>query len=179
MADAPRSVPRDRDVRGYPRGGHGAQRTVDGDGGEAAAVPYWRRGPAAGVAHGYVSAISILFFPLHSVLSYFLSLSSPLYFLLFLSSFANPHAQIGIRRYSFSVCHIMPRVNSYIIHQPSTFTHISPLYGLYPSNQIGPFINTTLSAAAQQLLIFRGEVLAGWCVYYYITSPIVCIIIYH
>ncbi|KAJ7107518.1 glycosyl hydrolase family 65, N-terminal domain-containing protein [Mycena epipterygia] len=46
--------------------------------------------------------------------------------------------------------------------QPSTFSHISPLYGLYPSNQISPFINTTLSAAAQQLLIFRGEFLAGW-----------------
>ncbi|KAJ6617088.1 glycosyl hydrolase family 65, N-terminal domain-containing protein [Mycena sp. CBHHK59/15] len=46
--------------------------------------------------------------------------------------------------------------------QPSRFTHLSPLYALYPSNQISPLVNTTLSNAAQTLLIFRGEPAAGW-----------------
>ncbi|KAJ7120232.1 glycosyl hydrolase family 65, N-terminal domain-containing protein [Mycena epipterygia] len=46
--------------------------------------------------------------------------------------------------------------------QPAVFTHISPLYGLFPGNQIGPFINATVSAAAETLLIFRGESTNGW-----------------
>ncbi|KAK7000565.1 Six-hairpin glycosidase-like protein [Favolaschia claudopus] len=44
-----------------------------------------------------------------------------------------------------------------------TFNHLSPLYGLYPSKQIGPLVNQTVSDAAQQLLVFRGETPAtGW-----------------
>ncbi|KAJ7843410.1 glycosyl hydrolase family 65, N-terminal domain-containing protein [Mycena olivaceomarginata] len=41
--------------------------------------------------------------------------------------------------------------------KPSTFSHLSPLYGVYPSHQIGPFLNQTLSKAAETLLVFRGE----------------------
>ncbi|KAJ7834877.1 glycosyl hydrolase family 65, N-terminal domain-containing protein [Mycena olivaceomarginata] len=47
--------------------------------------------------------------------------------------------------------------------KPSTFSHLSPLYGVYPSHQIGPFLNQTLSKAAETLLVFRGEFkTAGW-----------------
>ncbi|KAJ6562331.1 glycosyl hydrolase family 65, N-terminal domain-containing protein [Mycena capillaripes] len=46
--------------------------------------------------------------------------------------------------------------------EPAVFTHISPLYGLFPGNQISPFLNQTLSNAAQTLLIFRGESTNGW-----------------
>ncbi|KAJ6469191.1 alpha-fucosidase [Mycena vitilis] len=46
--------------------------------------------------------------------------------------------------------------------EPAVFTHISPLYGLFPGNQIGPFLNQTLSDAAETLLIFRGESTNGW-----------------
>ncbi|KAJ7604830.1 alpha-fucosidase [Mycena polygramma] len=46
--------------------------------------------------------------------------------------------------------------------EPAVFTHISPLYGLFPGNQIGPFLNQTLSNAAETLLIFRGESTNGW-----------------
>ncbi|KAJ7692887.1 alpha-L-fucosidase [Mycena rosella] len=45
---------------------------------------------------------------------------------------------------------------------PAVFTHISPLYALFPGNQIGPLLNQTLSAAAEVLLIFRGESTNGW-----------------
>ncbi|KAJ7933408.1 alpha-L-fucosidase [Mycena leptocephala] len=38
--------------------------------------------------------------------------------------------------------------------KPSTFSHLSPLYGVYPSHQIGPFLNQTLSKAAETLLVF-------------------------
>ncbi|KAJ7310026.1 glycosyl hydrolase family 65, N-terminal domain-containing protein [Mycena albidolilacea] len=41
--------------------------------------------------------------------------------------------------------------------EPAVFTHISPLYGLFPGNQISPLLNQTLSNAAETLLIFRGE----------------------
>ncbi|KAF7342232.1 Glycoside hydrolase family 95 protein [Mycena venus] len=46
--------------------------------------------------------------------------------------------------------------------EPAVFTHISPLYGLFPGNQISPFMNETLSNAAETLLIFRGESTNGW-----------------
>ncbi|KAJ6597785.1 alpha-L-fucosidase [Mycena vulgaris] len=46
--------------------------------------------------------------------------------------------------------------------QPAVFTHISPLYALFPSNQISPFLNQTLAAAAETLLLFRGESTNGW-----------------
>ncbi|KAJ6628541.1 alpha-L-fucosidase [Mycena sp. CBHHK59/15] len=46
--------------------------------------------------------------------------------------------------------------------KPGVFTHISPLYALFPGNQIGPFINQTVSDAAEVLLIFRGESTNGW-----------------
>ncbi len=40
--------------------------------------------------------------------------------------------------------------------------HISHLYGLYPSNQISPFSNPELFAAARTSLIFRGDKSTGW-----------------
>ncbi|KAJ6449755.1 alpha-fucosidase [Mycena sanguinolenta] len=46
--------------------------------------------------------------------------------------------------------------------EPAVFTHISPLYGLYPGNQISPLLNETLANAAETLLIFRGESTNGW-----------------
>ncbi|KAF8661368.1 hypothetical protein AX16_001462 [Volvariella volvacea WC 439] len=45
---------------------------------------------------------------------------------------------------------------------PSAFNHISPLYGLYPSNQIDPRLNSTLANAAKVLLGFRGDGGEGW-----------------
>ncbi len=40
--------------------------------------------------------------------------------------------------------------------------HISHLYGLYPSNQISPYSNPKLFAAAKNTLIQRGDVSTGW-----------------
>ncbi len=40
--------------------------------------------------------------------------------------------------------------------------HISHLYGLYPSNQISPYKNPKLFAAAKNTLIHRGDVSTGW-----------------
>jgi len=45
---------------------------------------------------------------------------------------------------------------------PSTFSHISPLYGLYPSAQIDPRSNSTLADAAKVFLGFRGDGTEGW-----------------
>ena len=40
--------------------------------------------------------------------------------------------------------------------------HISHLYGLYPSNQISPYRNPELFAAAKNTLLQRGDVSTGW-----------------
>ncbi|WP_199120348.1 glycoside hydrolase N-terminal domain-containing protein [Pedobacter sp. ASV28] len=40
--------------------------------------------------------------------------------------------------------------------------HISHLYGLYPANQISPYRNPALFAAANHTLITRGDVSTGW-----------------
>ncbi|SHH53979.1 glycoside hydrolase family 95 protein [Wenyingzhuangia marina] len=40
--------------------------------------------------------------------------------------------------------------------------HISHLYGLYPSNQISPYNNPKLFAAAKNTLLQRGDVSTGW-----------------
>ena len=40
--------------------------------------------------------------------------------------------------------------------------HVSHLYGLYPSNQISPYINPDLFDAARTTLIHRGDVSTGW-----------------
>lgn len=40
--------------------------------------------------------------------------------------------------------------------------HISHLYGLYPSNQIAPYNNPKLFAAAKNTLLQRGDVSTGW-----------------
>ncbi|GAA4300486.1 glycoside hydrolase family 95 protein [Aestuariibaculum suncheonense] len=40
--------------------------------------------------------------------------------------------------------------------------HISHLYGLYPSNQISPYRNPMLFAAARNTLLQRGDVSTGW-----------------
>ena len=40
--------------------------------------------------------------------------------------------------------------------------HISHLYGLYPSNQISPYKNPKLFAAAKNTLLHRGDVSTGW-----------------
>lgn len=40
--------------------------------------------------------------------------------------------------------------------------HISHLYGLYPSNQISPYSNPKLFAAARNTLLHRGDVSTGW-----------------
>lgn len=40
--------------------------------------------------------------------------------------------------------------------------HISHLYGLYPSNQISPYINPALFAAARTSLVYRGDKSTGW-----------------
>ncbi|PLK45400.1 glycosyl hydrolase family 95 catalytic domain-containing protein [Emticicia sp. TH156] len=40
--------------------------------------------------------------------------------------------------------------------------HISHLYGLFPSNQISPYQNPALFAAARNSLIYRGDVSTGW-----------------
>ncbi|TCC93645.1 glycoside hydrolase family 95 protein [Pedobacter frigiditerrae] len=40
--------------------------------------------------------------------------------------------------------------------------HVSHLYGLYPSNQVSPFQNPKLFAAAKNVLLYRGDVSTGW-----------------
>ena len=40
--------------------------------------------------------------------------------------------------------------------------HISHLYGLFPSNQISPYRNPKLFAAAKNTLLQRGDVSTGW-----------------
>ena len=40
--------------------------------------------------------------------------------------------------------------------------HVSHLYGLFPSNQISPFRNPKLFAAAKNSLTYRGDVSTGW-----------------
>lgn len=40
--------------------------------------------------------------------------------------------------------------------------HISHLYGLFPSNQVSPFQNPKLFAAAKNSLLHRGDVSTGW-----------------
>lgn len=40
--------------------------------------------------------------------------------------------------------------------------HISYLYGLYPSNQISPYTNPKLFAAAHNTLLQRGDMATGW-----------------
>ena len=42
--------------------------------------------------------------------------------------------------------------------------HISHLYGLYPSNQISPYNNPELFAAARNTLIQRGDKATGWSI---------------
>ncbi|WP_281297009.1 glycoside hydrolase family 95 protein [Flavobacterium limnophilum] len=43
-----------------------------------------------------------------------------------------------------------------------THRHISHLYGLYPSNQISPFVHPELFQAAQHTLEYRGDKSTGW-----------------
>ena len=40
--------------------------------------------------------------------------------------------------------------------------HVSHLYGLYPSNQVSPFQNPKLFAAAKNSMLYRGDVSTGW-----------------
>lgn len=40
--------------------------------------------------------------------------------------------------------------------------HISHLYGLYPSNQISPFLSPELASASKTTLLHRGDVSTGW-----------------
>ena len=40
--------------------------------------------------------------------------------------------------------------------------HVSHLYGLFPGNQISPFIHPELFAAAKNSLVYRGDVSTGW-----------------
>jgi alpha-L-fucosidase 2 len=40
--------------------------------------------------------------------------------------------------------------------------HVSHLYGLFPGNQISPFTQPQLFAAAKNSLIYRGDVSTGW-----------------
>ncbi len=40
--------------------------------------------------------------------------------------------------------------------------HVSHLYGLFPGNQISPFRNQQLFAAAKNSLVYRGDVSTGW-----------------
>ncbi|MDP9047012.1 MAG: glycoside hydrolase family 95 protein, partial [Bacteroidota bacterium] len=40
--------------------------------------------------------------------------------------------------------------------------HVSQLYGLFPGNQISPFRNPRLFAAARNSLVYRGDVSTGW-----------------
>ncbi|OKS85878.1 glycoside hydrolase family 95 protein [Mucilaginibacter polytrichastri] len=40
--------------------------------------------------------------------------------------------------------------------------HVSHLYGLFPGNQISPYRNPELFAAAKNALVYRGDVSTGW-----------------
>ncbi len=40
--------------------------------------------------------------------------------------------------------------------------HISHLYGLYPSNQISPYLHPNLFQAAKKSLLYRGDMATGW-----------------
>lgn len=40
--------------------------------------------------------------------------------------------------------------------------HISHLYGLYPSNQISPYLTPELASASKTTLIHRGDISTGW-----------------
>jgi alpha-L-fucosidase 2 len=40
--------------------------------------------------------------------------------------------------------------------------HVSHLYGLFPGNQISPFRNPQLFAAAKNSMVYRGDVSTGW-----------------
>lgn len=40
--------------------------------------------------------------------------------------------------------------------------HVSHLYGLYPSNQVSPYSQPELFAAAKQSLVYRGDKSTGW-----------------
>lgn len=40
--------------------------------------------------------------------------------------------------------------------------HVSHLYGLYPSNQVSPYSQPELFAAARQSLVYRGDKSTGW-----------------
>ena len=42
--------------------------------------------------------------------------------------------------------------------------HISHLYGLYPSNQVSPYLNPALFQAARNTLIQRGDEATGWSI---------------
>ncbi|MGE4568324.1 MAG: glycoside hydrolase family 95-like protein, partial [Bacteroidales bacterium] len=42
--------------------------------------------------------------------------------------------------------------------------HVSHLYGLYPGNQISPYLNPELFEAAKQSLIYRGDMATGWSI---------------
>ncbi|KAH8831600.1 alpha-l-fucosidase [Flagelloscypha sp. PMI_526] len=46
--------------------------------------------------------------------------------------------------------------------QPPVFSHISPMYPLYPGSQIDPRLNTTWSDAAKVYLTYRGDGSFGW-----------------
>ncbi|KAH7101407.1 Six-hairpin glycosidase-like protein [Auriculariales sp. MPI-PUGE-AT-0066] len=46
--------------------------------------------------------------------------------------------------------------------KPPAFSHISPMYPLYPSAQIDPRINATLAKAAEVYLTYRGDGAFGW-----------------
>ncbi|MDH6304903.1 alpha-L-fucosidase 2 [Parabacteroides sp. PF5-5] len=42
--------------------------------------------------------------------------------------------------------------------------HVSHLYGLYPGNQISPYMHPTLFQAAKKSLIYRGDQATGWSI---------------
>lgn len=42
--------------------------------------------------------------------------------------------------------------------------HVSHLYGLYPGNQISPYVNPELFEAAKNSLIYRGDLATGWSI---------------
>ncbi len=42
--------------------------------------------------------------------------------------------------------------------------HVSHLYGLYPSNQISPYLHPNLFQAAKKSLLYRGDMATGWSI---------------
>lgn len=42
--------------------------------------------------------------------------------------------------------------------------HVSHLYGLYPSNQISPYVHPQLFQAAKRSLLYRGDMATGWSI---------------